>query len=159
MTSEHKSFEDALKARRTAFAEVLAKAQSEVDAFDAMGDLEGRDAHAEEAAELSARLKAAAEEAEEINGQERLLGWALTKYTQVSACLALGASCGFVQAAWPLGLQKEKQEAADGAAFSALYSSSLSSSLFGSSLRFAAVPAGGSCRCCARALYMLLSCC
>ena len=88
VSTEHKSFEDTLKARRAAFAEALAKAQAETDGFDSVGDIEGRDGHAEVAAELAARLKGYAEEAELINGQERLLGWALTKYSQVGAMAA-----------------------------------------------------------------------
>ena len=88
VTGEHKAFEDSLKARRAAFAEQLARAATDVEAFDAVGDIDGRDVHAEVAAELSGRLKAAAVEAEEINAQERLLGWALTKYAQVAALTA-----------------------------------------------------------------------
>lgn len=82
--TEHRMFEDQLKKRRAAFAEQLRQWQEEVDAFAGFGDILKRNQLSETASDLMERLRNAHTEAEEINGQEKMFGWAQTKYTQLA---------------------------------------------------------------------------
>ncbi|KIZ07417.1 Dynein heavy chain 7, axonemal [Monoraphidium neglectum] len=83
-TSEHRSFEGALKARRKAFAELLEQCASDLAAVEAKGDVTRRQQAAAEADGLAARLAGAEKEAAEINAQEKMFGWPSTSYTHVA---------------------------------------------------------------------------
>ncbi|KAG2490029.1 hypothetical protein HYH03_011494 [Edaphochlamys debaryana] len=81
---EHKEFEAQLKARRKEFGELLETYSKDVDSYAAKNEIVKRDQIAGEVAELAERLKAAQVEADLINGQERLFGWAPTKYGNIA---------------------------------------------------------------------------
>jgi len=82
--AEHKEFEQQLKKRRKEFGEVLEKYAVEMEQYHNKNEIMKRDQIATEVSELSEQLKAAAEEADYINGQEKMFGWALTKYGNVA---------------------------------------------------------------------------
>ncbi|KAK9812825.1 hypothetical protein WJX72_004356 [[Myrmecia] bisecta] len=85
---EHRDFESALKKRRKDFADLLDKYQAEVDKYEARAEMARRDEIASQVTTLSENLKQAAEEADQINVQEKLFGWATTKYGQVAKMIA-----------------------------------------------------------------------
>eukprot|EP00983_Pelagomonas_calceolata_P094562 1157901-Pelagomonas_calceolata.AAC.9 len=66
------------------FGEVLEKYAVEMEQYHNKNEIMKRDQIATEVSELSEQLKAAAEEADYINGQEKMFGWALTKYGNVA---------------------------------------------------------------------------
>ncbi|KAF5833108.1 hypothetical protein DUNSADRAFT_10689 [Dunaliella salina] len=82
--AEHKEFELQLKKRRKEFGDVLEKYAVEMEQYHNKNEIMKRDQIATEVSELAEQLKAAAEEAEYINGQEKMFGWALTKYGNVA---------------------------------------------------------------------------
>ena len=81
---ENKEFENQLKARRKQFGESLEAYSQEVESYSQKSDMVRRDQVAAEVTELNEKLKAAQLEAEYINAQEKMLGWAATKYNHVS---------------------------------------------------------------------------
>ncbi|GFH10428.1 uncharacterized protein HaLaN_05738, partial [Haematococcus lacustris] len=81
--AEHKEFEQQLKKRRKEFGDLLEQYSAEVDSYHTKSEIIKRDSIASEVTELAEQLKAAAAEAEYINSQEKLFGWASTKYGNV----------------------------------------------------------------------------
>ena len=61
-SAEHREFEAALKKRRTQFADLLDRCQSEVDKYDQRGELSKRDEIAAQATLLSEQLKQASDQ-------------------------------------------------------------------------------------------------
>ena len=92
---ETKEFENQLKARRKAFGETLESYAQEVEGFSHKSDMVRRDQVAAEVTELNEKLKAAQAEAEAINAQEKMLGWAATKYNNVAKVWSLMEASGF----------------------------------------------------------------
>ncbi len=80
---EHKEFEQQLKKRRKEFGELLDKYASEVESYHTKSEIIKRDQMSAEVTELADQLKAAQQEAEYINAQEKMFGWATTKYGNV----------------------------------------------------------------------------
>jgi dynein heavy chain len=56
----------------------------EIESYDNAGDVEDRDNMAAKVTELSDNLVAAVTESEDINIQEKLFGWAPTKFGQIA---------------------------------------------------------------------------
>eukprot|EP00951_Prasinocladus_malaysianus_P050672 scaffold682805_cov38-Prasinocladus_malaysianus.AAC.1 len=81
--TEHREFEQQLKKRRVAFAETLAEYEKAVDQFEERDEINRKDALSKEVSELADKLREADEEAEDINFQEKLFGWAATKYGHI----------------------------------------------------------------------------
>ncbi|GFR45764.1 hypothetical protein Agub_g7181 [Astrephomene gubernaculifera] len=78
--AEHKDFEAQLKARRRDFGELLETYSREVESYGTKNEIVKRDQIAGEVTDLAEKLKVAQVEADQINAQERLFGWAPTKY-------------------------------------------------------------------------------
>ena len=81
--AEHRAFEDALKKRRATFQETLVTYGQEIDSYEPIGDVDERENMATKVTTLGDNLAAALTESEDINVQERLFGWAPTKFGQV----------------------------------------------------------------------------
>ena len=81
--AEHRAFEDALKKRRSNFQETLVGYSKEIDSYDGFGNVDERENMAVKVTELSENLAAALIESEDINVQEKLFGWAPTKFNQI----------------------------------------------------------------------------
>eukprot|EP00775_Hariotina_reticulata_P006671 gene6671-6895_t len=86
--SEHRQFEAALKARRKDFEKQMEQYGSDLAAVEARADIIKRAVVASEVTELQAKLQAAVQEAEDINNQEKMFGWALTKFGHVAKLLS-----------------------------------------------------------------------
>ncbi len=65
------------------FGELLERYSSDVESYHTKSEIIKRDQVSTEVLELSEQLKAAASEAEYINAQEKMFGWACTKYGHV----------------------------------------------------------------------------
>ncbi|GLI65190.1 hypothetical protein VaNZ11_008652 [Volvox africanus] len=89
VNGEHKEFEAQLKARRKDFGELLETYAKEVESYGNKNEIVKRDQIAGEVAELAEKLKLAQVEADTINGQERLFGWAPTKYGIIAKLSAI----------------------------------------------------------------------
>jgi dynein heavy chain len=81
--AEHKEFEHQLKKRRLVFSDTLVEYERSVGLLEERDEMNRRDALAKEVTGLSEKLRAADEEAEDINTQEKLFGWAATKYQHI----------------------------------------------------------------------------
>ncbi|KXZ48211.1 DHC-9 protein [Gonium pectorale] len=88
VNAEHKEFEAQLKARRRDFGELLEFYGREVESYGTKNEIVKRDQIAGEVTDLAEKLKLAQVEADLINGQERLFGWAPTKYGIVAKMIA-----------------------------------------------------------------------
>eukprot|EP00854_Cymbomonas_tetramitiformis_P002297 gene2297-3019_t len=86
--TEHRSFEDQLKARRSAFNHQLIEYDAAITSFDTHGDKEARDKHSAQTNDLSNKLKEAQAEADEINAQEMLFGWPKSKFNQIASMVS-----------------------------------------------------------------------
>lgn len=81
--TEHKEFETQLKKRRKEFGEQLEVYQKEVESYHNKSEIVKRDQISGEVQDLAERLRLAQAEAEAINLQEKMFGWATTKYTTI----------------------------------------------------------------------------
>eukprot|EP00803_Ostreobium_quekettii_P008972 evm.model.scf_437EXC.9 EVM.evm.TU.scf_437EXC.9 scf_437EXC:49472-57192(-) len=80
---EHKEFEQALKRHREEFGAKLIAYQEEVDPFEERNEMAKREQITQQVTNLMQKLTEAAAQAEEINRQEKLFGWASTKYGSI----------------------------------------------------------------------------
>ncbi|CAG9464833.1 unnamed protein product [Pedinophyceae sp. YPF-701] len=86
--SEQRVFEDELKKQRAEFLERLAEFEEQVEAFETYGELVKRDQLAGQAQELMVKLREAQTVGEEINAQERMFSWAMTKFAAIPQMVA-----------------------------------------------------------------------
>ncbi|KAK9841078.1 hypothetical protein WJX84_003927 [Apatococcus fuscideae] len=84
LTSKYKECEESLKQRRKDFMEGLGTLQVEIEKLMARSELHKRDEVCTGATALSARMQQANATATGINTEERLLGWAATKFPQLA---------------------------------------------------------------------------
>ena len=83
--SEHRLWEEKLKARREVFQTKLEEYKVTIESFERDGDVDKREeVYAGKVEVLVAALEAAANEAEAINDEEILFGWGITRYTEVT---------------------------------------------------------------------------
>ena len=80
---EYRAFEDRVKQRRTAFAQLLTQYEEEIALYADRGELESRDKYASELKDMKEKLAAAQIEGDEINYQEQLFGWPKTAFTKI----------------------------------------------------------------------------
>jgi len=80
---EYRAFEDRVKQRRTAFAQLLTQYEEEIALYVDRGELESRDKYASELKDMKEKLAAAQIEGDEINYQEQLFGWPKTAFTKI----------------------------------------------------------------------------
>ncbi|MEW5311652.1 MAG: hypothetical protein WDW38_003348 [Sanguina aurantia] len=86
--SEHREYESQLKKRRKEFGEQLEAYAKDLESYHTKAEIIKRDVLSSEVNDLGAKLKAATEEAEYINTQEKMFGWATTKYGSVARMAA-----------------------------------------------------------------------
>ena len=79
-----RAFEDKLKKERAAFQEKIMSYRNEVDDLAAEGDVARRAEVAEIVTKLAENLAAATSYGEDLNVNERLFGWAPTKFNQIT---------------------------------------------------------------------------
>ena len=83
--SEHRLWEEKLKARREVFQTKLEEYKVTIESFERDGDVDKREeVYAGKVEVLNKALEEAANEAEAINDEEILFGWGITRYTEVT---------------------------------------------------------------------------
>ena len=83
--AEHRLWEEKLKTQRVEFQEKLDGYKAQIESFERDGDVDKREeVYTGKVEVLVKALEEAAAEAEEINDQEILFGWGITRYTEVT---------------------------------------------------------------------------
>ena len=83
--AEHRLWEEKLKTQRVEFQEKLDGYKTQIESFERDGDVDKREeVYTGKVEVLVKALEEAAAEAEEINDQEILFGWGITRYTEVT---------------------------------------------------------------------------